>query len=31
MIERGWLRRGEGRVLRFTPAGAKWFAEAFPA
>ena len=31
MIERGWLRRGEGRVLRFTPPGMKWFAEAFPA
>ena len=31
MIERGWLRRGEGRVLRFTPVGANWFAEAFPA
>ena len=30
MIERSWLRRGEGRVLRFTPTGAKWFAEAFP-
>jgi DNA-binding transcriptional ArsR family regulator len=31
MIERGWLRRGEGRVLRLTPAGANGFAETFPA
>jgi len=31
MIARGWLRRGEGRVLRFTPAGTKAFAAAFPA
>ena len=30
MIERGWLQREEGRVLRFTPAGARDFAAAFP-
>ena len=31
MIERSWLRRGEGRVLRFSPAGIRSFEEAFPA
>lgn len=30
MIDRGWLRREEGRVLRFTPTGDRRFAEAFP-
>jgi len=30
MIARSWLRRGEGRVLRFSPAGIRSFEEAFP-
>jgi DNA-binding transcriptional ArsR family regulator len=31
MIERHWLKREEGRVLRFTPAGTRAFESAFPA
>lgn len=31
MTDRRWLRREEGRVLRFTPAGAREFRKAFPA
>jgi DNA-binding transcriptional ArsR family regulator len=29
MVERGWLRREEGRVLRFSPAGDREFQSAF--
>jgi DNA-binding transcriptional ArsR family regulator len=29
MHARGWLRREEGRVLRFSPAGARAFEDAF--
>jgi len=29
MAERNWLRREEGRVLRFSPAGAREFQKAF--
>src|SRR3954471_5114988 len=31
MTERAWLRREEGRVLRFSPAGAREFRKAFAA
>ena len=31
MTERRWLRREEGRVLRFSPAGARAFARVFAA
>ena len=31
MTERRWLRREEGRVIRFSPAGAREFEKAFPA
>jgi DNA-binding transcriptional ArsR family regulator len=31
MTDRLWLRREEGRVLRFSPAGAREFQRAFPA
>src|SRR4051812_37478858 len=31
MTERSWLRRGEGRVLRFSPVGAREFQKAFAA
>jgi DNA-binding transcriptional ArsR family regulator len=31
MTDRRWLRREKGRVLRFTPAGAREFQNAFPA
>jgi DNA-binding transcriptional ArsR family regulator len=31
MTERLWLRREEGRVLRFSPAGTREFQKAFPA
>jgi DNA-binding transcriptional ArsR family regulator len=30
MLVQGWLRRGEGRVLRFTPPGLRAFEAAFP-
>jgi DNA-binding transcriptional ArsR family regulator len=30
MSEKNWLRREAGRVLRFSPAGARAFAAAFP-
>lgn len=29
ILDRRWARRGEGRVVAFTPTGAKAFAEAF--
>jgi len=31
MTDRSWLRREEGRVLRFTPAGVREFQRVFPA
>lgn len=31
MAERHWLHREEGRVIRFSPAGAREFHKAFPA
>jgi DNA-binding transcriptional ArsR family regulator len=31
MTERSWLRREEGRVLRFSPAGTREFRKAFAA
>lgn len=31
MVERCWLRREEGRVLRFSPAGVRAFQSAFAA
>jgi DNA-binding transcriptional ArsR family regulator len=30
LLSRDWVRRGEGRTLRFTPAGSTAFVAAFP-
>ena len=29
LVAQGWARRGEGRVVAFTPAGTKAFAAAY--